>query len=609
MSTISFRRLYASILSLTLLTFISTTAIAQDLGVNDNVGFQDYQLQFNQEDLALKYGEYSEVEFYVSSTDQVEFLIEETKPVGMDLYPLTGNSVILSGLPEFVGKYCFVMTVKNQTSEKQATERVCLHAEDNDSLEHPKFETQSHLSIRKNNHETLNINLESRFSHITPTFVQGNLPEGLNYNEGRGKLVVSGSTSFDGVFTFLVLAQDNQAGQEFYVYKQFQIEVKPDIVDRYQCDTGYYYDETLGYCVQNDGDLCPAGTFYDAQRNSCVNYTRPTHVRCGPGSYYDHFLYRCVRNSYQRCPYNYEYDAYAGRCVRQPYTCSIGYRYSYRYQSCIYVGYRQCARGSHYSSYYGRCVRNYAYCRAGNYYDGYTCRTTRRVCRNGNYWDPSYRGCRSRSVYSSCRYGYNYDYGRARCIRRSVYSGRTCRGSGRYSPRAGRCVSYRPTHTRPHRPVVRPHRTRPVVVRPHRPTHRPNRPTVNRPNRPNRPTTRPNRPNNGGNRPTTRPNRPNNGGNRPTTRPNRPNNGGNRPTTRPNRPNNGGNRPTTRPNRPNNGGGTVNRPNRPNRPTTRPNRPNNGGNRPTTRPSRPSNGGSRNNGGSRGNGNRRNRRG
>jgi len=553
------------LLGLILLSVFSLTINANEIssvlnGVSENSGESvDYKIEYNTEDLSVKYGEYSEIEFFVQTSDEVTFEItSEMKPVGMNITPLENNSMLLSGMPEFISKFCFLLTVKTQDSDKDGTERVCLLAEKNESLNHPNFKTSTYLkSVQKNSFKEIDILVDENSSGITPEFIQGELPEGLDTSTQNNKLTISGKTSYEGVYQVLVLVLKQTTEEEFYVYKQFQLEVKADIVDRYQCDIGYYFDETLGYCVQNSGTACPAGTFYDPELNSCVDYQTPPQVTCRVGTYYDHFLNRCVRDSYQRCPYNYEYDSYYNKCVRSASTCSIGYRYDWSFRSCIYIGNRSCARGSHYSTYRNRCVSNYAYCRAGQFWDGNTCRLNSRRCRNRAYYDPVFGSCRTRRSHVTCNGGYRYNHGSLRCVRRSVYAGRTCR-NGRYSPRNGSCVNHRPRQTRPNRPVVRPNRRRPVVVRPNRPTHRPTRPTT-RPDRPTRPTTRPDRP--------TRPTRP-------TTRPDRPTRP-TRPTTRPDRPSRPS-RPTTRPDRPS----------RPSRPTARPSRPS----RPSqpSRPSRPS---------------------
>jgi hypothetical protein len=481
------RRFATILLSVLILLGLTQSASAEEGEINDN-SFNDYQIMYSDDDLSMKYGEYVEVEFKVQTTDSVEFEItSEMKPIGLQLVPMVGGATLLAGIPEFVEKFCFILEVKEVDGDKNAAERICLFSENNDKLDHPKFETQRHLrGLKEDQQGSVTIAMESSSSHVTPQFVQGDLPEGIEYRENRGSMELSGRADKQGVFEFMVQAHDTQGGQEYYVFKQFQLEVDPATDVRYQCDAGYYYDPTLGYCVQNSGSMCGVGEFWDHELNRCVRTVRPRHVTCRPGTYWDHFQYRCVRVVHYRCPYNYEYDEYYNRCVRLPYTCSIGYRYSWNYRSCIYVGYRRCGTGSHYDSYRNRCVRNYASCRPGQYWDGYTCRLNRRSCGSRSYWDPYYNRCQVRTGYRNCSYGYYYSYSSNRCVYRGRYQNRTCGYGTRYDHRRGGCVRVLPNRSRPHR-RVRPTPVPPRRVRPTPPPHRPGRPTTRPAPRPRRP--------------------------------------------------------------------------------------------------------------------------
>jgi hypothetical protein len=556
------RRIFKRLLGIIIGVFLfSMNAVAS----NGN----DFDIQLNQEDTKLVYGDYIEIELNASINEEVEFtLSEEMFPVGLTIVQLTGNSALLAGVPEFLEKFCFILEAKSKTTQREATKRICLYSENNENLDHPKFEETRYLeSFTKGEFSEITIRLDASSDHLEPGYVLGQLPEGLDIQSSTGEAKIFGTPNYQGVFEIVFMVKEETSQGELYTYKQFQIEVKPETETRYQCDEGYYYDETLGYCIQNAGSTCRNGTFYDPSTNTCVQYRTPPHISCSPGYHYDHFQYRCVRSNTYRCPLNYEYDSWYGRCVRLPYTCSIGYRYDWNFRTCVYAGFRTCNYGYHYNSYRGRCVRNFNSCRPGYYWNGYSCNRTVRYCSGNRYYDPISGGCRLRNTYRSCRPGWNYSYNRGTCVRVTHYRNRTCSSGSRWDHGRRSCVRYRVPNRRPPRTVRRPaRRTTPVVVRPTPRPNRPNRPET-RPNRPNRPETRPNRPN----RPETRPNRPN----RPETRPNRPN----RPETRPNRPN----RPETRPNRPSR---PETRPNRPNRPETRPNRPS----RPQreTRPSRPS---------------------
>ena len=566
---------FLSILSAHLVMTMGLMSSSYGFGIDDVNGLDfNSKINYNQDDLSVKYGEYSEIEFSVTSNEDLEFsIISEMTPVGMELVEIEGNATILAGTPEFTEKFCFVLSAKSKTSDFATSDRVCLFAEENENIEYPKFLTSMYISkFNKDKYASTRISL-TQGSNAEVNFVLGELAQGLDVESQNNSLVIKGTSETSGVFEFLVVAEDTNRG--VYTYKQYQLTVDESQNNEYQCDTGYYYDDDLGYCVPNSGKVCPTGEFYDSQSNSCVRYSTPSHITCAPGSYYDHFLYRCVQNNYNRCPYNYEFDGYRNRCVRLPNTCSIGYRYNWNTRSCVYVGYRICRAGSFYSSFYNRCITSYRACRIGNFWNGSNCIRRNYRCNSRNYWDPSSSLCRRRSNIRSCYAGFYFNHGQRSCVRRIRFANRSCRAGSRYSSSVGRCVVYR--NHRPTR-VIRPTRRRPVVVRRRtRPTHTRVRPV---PSRPARPTTRPGtRPT----RPTTRPTptRPT----RPTTRPTptRPT----RPTTRPtpSRPS----RPTTsRPSRPSRP--TTSRPSRPSRPTTsRPSRPS----RPTTRPSSGRSSGSR----------------
>ena len=559
----------------------------------------DQFLEISLDDLQVTYGDYAEVELKTVNDEAITLSLDENVfPVGMQLEQISTNRALLVGAPEFLQRFCFIVKGMKAGSSQELAQRVCMFASENDQLTHPTFKTARELPLATESEFTsTRIEMNDNFSNLDVEFINGELPEGLQAINENGALIISGSTEYVGSFEFTVLA----AGEEFYSYKQYQLEVREVQSDdpndgNYQCPIGYYYDDVVGYCVQNMGSQCGSGTYYDYETNSCRAYPQNPRRSCGYGMYYDHFLDRCVYNNANRCPYNYEYDHYSNRCVRLPYTCSIGQRYDWGLRTCVQRA-RFCGINSYYSYARGRCISYNRYCRVGYYYDGFSCRRTVRNCRGDRYYYPGFNSCLPRRTYRRCGPGSTYSYRYGTCQRRTI--SRTCSRGYRYSAGRG-CIAHRPVHTRPPRRVRRPVRNRPVVVRPHRPgnggVNRPNRPNrpgnggVNRPNRPNRPTgptTRPSRPNRPTG-PTTRPSRPNRPTG-PTTRPNRPNRPTG-PTTRPNRPNRPTG-PTTRPSRPNRPTGPTTRPNRPTtRPSTRPSRPSGGSSRPTTRPSRPNRG-------------------
>ena len=376
-------------------------------------------------------------------------------------------------------------------------------------------------------------------------------------------------------YLMLKLTSTDEEGEIVSVWKQFSLNIieERDEVRRYRCPIGYYYDNIVNHCVQNRGNPCSRGSYYDPDYGTCRSY--PSVRYCPSGYYFDHFLRRCVLDSYPRCPWHYRWSPLYGRCVENPYWCPLGYSYDWDWRICVSTGYTSCRQGWHYDYGRDRCVRNHRACASGYVWDRETrsCRRNYRNCPQDYHWSERQNRC----VYHgtpTCRLGYRYDARRRQCVR--IERQRRCPFGEHWSHRRERCMpNNRPDRrgptTRPDREPSRRPTTRPSRSPSRRPTTRPSRSPSRRPTtRPSRspsrrPTTRPSR--SPSRRPTTRPSR--SPSRRPTTRPSR--SPSRRPTTRPSR--SPSRRPTTRPSR---------SPSR--RPTTRPSR--SPSRRPTTRPSR-----------------------
>ncbi len=64
------------------------------------------------------------------------------------------------------------------------------------------------------------------------------------------------------------------------------------------------------------GGNCPAGQYYDPDRNVCYEYRRGRMDRCPEGQYYDYERNACYysRGPRVECPYGQDYDVTRGRC-------------------------------------------------------------------------------------------------------------------------------------------------------------------------------------------------------------------------------------------------------------------------------------------------------
>ena len=356
-----------------------------------------------------------------------------------------------------------------------------------------------------------------------------------------------------GNFYLMLKLTTAAEGDIVTIWKQFALTIDAEREDeserRYRCPSGYYYDRFLRHCVQNRGNPCPRGTYYEPADNTCWVY--PSARYCPSGYYFDHFLRRCVLDDYPRCPWNYRWYPFSNECLPNPYWCPLGFEYDWG--SCKRKE-QQCRRGWHYDYRVNRCLRNQHACSPGYVWDrsSQSCQRNRRDCGAGYHWSARLNRC----VYHGnvhCRSGYRYNDRLRQCVR--IGRARRCPHGEHWSQRRGHCV----TNNRPtRRPTTRPTRaptTRPTARPTRSPTARPTaRPTRSPRRRPTaRPTARPTR--SPSRRPTARPTRA------PTTRPTA------RPTRSPRR------RPTARPTR-----APTTRPTA--RPTRSPSR------RPTARPTR-----------------------
>ncbi|MBT3982283.1 MAG: hypothetical protein HOE90_13075, partial [Bacteriovoracaceae bacterium] len=435
--------------------------------------YSDYSqkpfIYFNQDDGVLNYGEDTEIEFSLigaESFTEIEWtIVEPYHPVGLELEGTYGSKAILFGSPMFQGKWCFVLqakSTKNQGWDMQPLEKltsgyVCLYSNvDEDDYDTPKIKSDYHISgARVGSHYTSEISLENDdYSELKLSFYDGNVPTGLElyqYNAGKS-LELYGTPTEEGVFKFIVKASKDEELYDEYdeydayytqeIFKQLQVNVDQRVSRGYLCPRGYYYDSTMGYCVQERGSICGKGTYYDWDSGRCRVWWLPSGIYCPAGTYYDHFLYRCVRAGSYRCPQNYKWDGYYNRCVRQPYTCNYGQKYNWYSKRCEWVG-KTCSIGRHWSYSKNRCVSNHKYCSAGQYYSKSKgrCVRTSRYCGAGKYWDSHTRRCERARKH--CSAGYKWNYSQNRCVRKTYK--KTCSAGYHYSPGKNRCVpNYKP---------------------------------------------------------------------------------------------------------------------------------------------------------------------
>ena len=238
--------------------------------------FGDHKITFQQNDTFLDYGQYGEVEFFLSNIQHQNVaweIDEEELPMGMELQQTTYNNVLLFGTPTFIDKWCFTLKAKisdgaNET--KGVAERVCVQSQKSEQSNLPIFMVDRNIKQGTEDKifsEKIQVSGNGQYFNFDGKFFYGDLPEGvdLEVNNQQLEFLLRGTPGNEGVFAFVLgFSVIDQNNQEFSVYKQFQWEVTEQNFPGYMCPTGYYYDNYLKHCVQNGGgsNFCGSGTFY-----------------------------------------------------------------------------------------------------------------------------------------------------------------------------------------------------------------------------------------------------------------------------------------------------------------------------------------------------------
>ncbi|MCO5142145.1 MAG: hypothetical protein M9962_03540 [Oligoflexia bacterium] len=408
------------------------------------------QISFDEEELNTKYGEYFEGAFELVPPVNAPVYWQEIGsqlPPGLYLEDSQSSNILLFGNTTFTGRWCFNLAALDQDGNEIHSREVCLNSENNDEYRYPRFSEDSVLHPAKEDesyHTRVKVldPLNERAEFSGEVVDEESLPEALTigYRTSGKYFSIRGTFREEGLVRFALKATD-----EFSIenYQQFQLRIREKNDGVVACPPGYYYDEDLGYCVQ-DGDndrVCPPGTYLDPDSGQCVAYPPPPpNFSCGPNHHYDPYLDRCVRNGYPRCPIGTHWDSYRNRCVADQVRCAPGYRYSYVLNRCVWKDpARVCAPGEHYDYQRNRCVPNHVGCPAGYVWSPARnqCVPSNRprLCRPNEIWDPARRQCIPRG--SVCGPGQVYDPVLGRCVRRNPPA---CPPGQRWSPRDGRCI-------------------------------------------------------------------------------------------------------------------------------------------------------------------------
>ena len=96
----------------------------------ENVSEEDLDIDYDEQDRFVRYGEYNEVEINLYGNSyqlDAEFSFAgDTVPAGMQIYKVDNQQALIAGAPLFLDEYCFLVSAKLQDQEgiKEKIERV-----------------------------------------------------------------------------------------------------------------------------------------------------------------------------------------------------------------------------------------------------------------------------------------------------------------------------------------------------------------------------------------------------------------------------------------------------------------------------------------------------
>ena len=171
---------------------------------------------FDDDDLQVRYGEYSETEFTLAlpryhDTNESRVIVDwqvigAQLPTGMELQPLEERQALVYGTPQFVGRWCFTLAAQFEllpelgSSEppsdlRRTSRQVCFFAAHNEQSSYPQFSTATRLdSAEKNREYSEKIRFEHGDRRTSVSVAWHNLPNSLKIESRnrRGYIKISG---------------------------------------------------------------------------------------------------------------------------------------------------------------------------------------------------------------------------------------------------------------------------------------------------------------------------------------------------------------------------------------------------------------------------------
>ena len=476
----------------------NTEAVADDQIHSEDTGGpqRGAVIVYDEDDLSVRYGEYSETEFTLTGTavdanaDEIYWqVIDAQLPAGLQMDYSDSEQLLIHGTPLFLGRWCFILAAEME--EIRATRQICFYAGGNSELSYPEFSTNQNLdTARKGRRYDEKIRFERISDHRLrrqAEIVWHNLPNSLEIEprSSKGYIKIKGrpedrlsyrvenhSRSPSPHLQELMTVEDSRSNfsqKNAGVYSYRITAVYPDGETRsltsasVTVEAGQVVTALITYegspfyfnVFRSDGEedvghkyitrLTPAGSGIEYLLD--LNRLMPRKLSA-TGVFYlmlkltDIGTDRSVASSYRQFALTIVPD---DQETSDKYTCPAGYYYDRILRHCVQATGVPCPAGTYYEPEYGEC-RSYPYsryCPTGFYFDHFLGRCVQSSyprCPYNYRWYPFSNECVLAPHW--CPMGETYNWFLGRCVR---WFPQTCQNGWHYNYALGRCVrNYRP---------------------------------------------------------------------------------------------------------------------------------------------------------------------
>ena len=399
---------------------------------------------FDDDDLQVRYGEYSETEFTLAlpryhDTNESRVIIDwqvigAQLPAGMELQPLEERQALVYGTPQFVGRWCFTLAAQfellselessDPPSDLHSTSRqVCFFAGHNEQLSYPHFSTSTRLDrAEKNSKYSEKIRFEHGDRRTSVSVAWHNLPNSLEIEtrNRRGYVKISGKPrdrDSHVIFSDSVSEENQpQLTELFTVKDERQSRFKELERHTYRITAVYPDGETPAESHEslwvNRGEVVLATITYD-KRPFYFNVFRAM------GDNNDARFITRLDPQPSGSEYLLDRNATPPRTMRATGNFYIMLKLtSTTRDSGIVTTWKQFTLTIDEEKEESERSRSYR-CPSGYYYDRvlrHCVQSRGNPCPRGTYYEPAYNTCRSYPSSQYCPSGYYFDHFLRRCV-------------------------------------------------------------------------------------------------------------------------------------------------------------------------------------------------